>query len=61
MDRERGRLIVNAVYAEPDAPRTRTIMRAVAGAIEELAAFLGAREIEYDKRRVAEIWGSVLG
>jgi uncharacterized protein len=46
MDRERGRLIVNAVHAEPGAPPTPDAGRAVRGAIEELARFTGAREIE---------------
>jgi hypothetical protein len=53
-DRERGALRVNAVYAEPDAPRNAG--RAVAGAIEDLAAFLGAREILYNSRRVPAAW-----
>jgi uncharacterized protein YcaQ len=48
--------MVNAVYAEPDAPVTRKTARAVAEAIEDLAAFLGARRIDYDARRVPEAW-----
>jgi uncharacterized protein YcaQ len=47
MDRKRGVLAVHAVHVEPDAPVTRTTGRAVADAIEDLAAFLGAGEIEY--------------
>ena len=54
MDRERGALKVNAVYAEPDAPKAAG--GAVAGAIEDLAAFLGAREIRYNRRRVPAVW-----
>jgi uncharacterized protein len=46
MDRERGRLIVNAVHAEPGAPPTPAAGRAVRDTIEELARFTGAREIE---------------
>jgi hypothetical protein len=46
MDRELGRLIVNAVHAEPGAPPTPAAGRAVREAIEELARFTGAREIE---------------
>jgi uncharacterized protein YcaQ len=53
-DREHGRLMVNAVYAEADAPKAAG--RAVAGAIEDLAAFLGAREILYNSRRVPAAW-----
>ena len=50
MDRARGRLIVNAVHAEPEAPKTSETGRAVVRAIEELAAFLGARDIAYCRR-----------
>ncbi len=59
MDRARGRLTVNAVYAEPDAPVDRETGRAVAGAIAELGRFLGAREIVYTER-VPAGWGDVL-
>jgi uncharacterized protein YcaQ len=55
MDRARGRLTVNAIYAEPGAPATRKTGQAVANAIQELGAFLGATEIAY-KRRVPAIW-----
>ncbi len=58
MDRERGALKVNAVYAEPDAPRNAG--RAVSGAIEDLAAFLGAEEILYNSRRVPASWKRAL-
>jgi uncharacterized protein YcaQ len=44
MDRARGRLVANAVHAEPDAPATAG--PATAGALEELAAFLGAGGVE---------------
>ncbi len=40
------RLKVQAVYAEPDAPGDASTGQRVAGAITELAAFLGARAIE---------------
>jgi hypothetical protein len=58
MDREQGTLRVHAVYAEPDAPPAAG--RAVAGALEDLAAFLGAREIRYNRRRVPAIWKRVI-
>jgi len=54
LDRERGELRVNAVYAEPGAPASAG--RAVARALEDLAAFLGAREILYNRKRVPSIW-----
>ncbi len=55
MDRARGRLTVNAIYAEPRALATRKTGQAVANAIQELGAFLGATEIAY-KRRMPAIW-----
>jgi hypothetical protein len=48
MDRGRGVLTINAVYAEPDAPKSAA--RAIADALQDLGAFLGAREIVYGKR-----------
>ncbi|MBM4424501.1 MAG: winged helix-turn-helix domain-containing protein [Chloroflexi bacterium] len=53
MDRQRGVLTVNAVHAEPRAPAVGGDVR---GAIESLAAFLGASEINYNKRRVPSVW-----
>lgn len=47
MLRDQGRLVIEAIYAEPDAPTDRATGRAVADAIKELATFLGAREITY--------------
>jgi len=47
MDRKRARLTINAVYAEPDAPATDDAAEAIAGAVEALGEFLGAREIVY--------------
>jgi hypothetical protein len=47
MDRKKHRLEVEAVYAQEDAPRTAEIGAAVSGAVEELAQFLGAKEIVY--------------
>jgi uncharacterized protein YcaQ len=50
LDRANERLLVKAVHAEEDAPRTATTARAVRRAVEELAGFLGARAIEYPHR-----------
>lgn len=50
MDRKQHRLTINAVHLEPDQLEDPDSGRAVAGAIEELAAFLGAREIAYGER-----------
>ncbi|RKH60409.1 winged helix-turn-helix domain-containing protein [Corallococcus llansteffanensis] len=46
-DREHGRLVINAVHAEEEAARSAAPARAVAGALQSLAAFVGAREIRY--------------
>jgi hypothetical protein len=35
------------VYIEPNAPRSKETARAVANAVEELGAFLGAKEVFY--------------
>ena len=50
MDRARGCLAINAVHAEPDAPLASETGEALAGAIAELATFLGAKEITYTER-----------
>jgi len=47
MDRTAGILQVNQIYAEPDAPMDRATGRAVARAVEALAAFLSAGRIIY--------------
>jgi uncharacterized protein YcaQ len=58
MDRRKERLVVNAVYAEPGAPRDKATALRVAGAVEDLAGFLGAKSVEY--RNVPEIWKAAL-
>jgi uncharacterized protein YcaQ len=52
-DRERGRLVVNAVYAEPGAPAAGAAVRE---AIERLALFLTAGEVHYNQRRLPARW-----
>ncbi len=59
MDRKNGVLNVNAVYAEPGAPVDTETARAVAGAIEKLAQFLGAQTIAYTDH-VPDGWKSAL-
>ncbi len=46
VNRAKKHLMINAVYAEPDAPKARAAARAVRGAIEELGGFLGAQVID---------------
>lgn len=50
MDRAQGRLLINALHAEPDAPRDDATTRAIGTALEELATFLGVRELAYAGR-----------
>ena len=57
MDRKQGVLRINAVYAEPDAPEEAG--PAVAAAIHDLAAFLGAKTVDYSERVAAE-WAGTL-
>lgn len=52
MDREQNKLKVEAVYAEPNAPKNG---KAVRRAIEELAVFLKADEIVYGKK-MPSVW-----
>jgi len=47
MDRANGRLVINAIHAEPGVPHLSRTGGAVARAITELGRFLGAREIVY--------------
>ncbi|MEA2453037.1 MAG: uncharacterized protein QOG04_1747 [Actinomycetota bacterium] len=50
MDRKTGVLTINAVYAEPTAPKDKLTGKAVAQTIEDLARFLGATKITYGKK-----------
>lgn len=50
MDRKHKTLTVNAVYVEPNAPRTKEAAQAVVGAVKELGVFLGAKTIAYSQR-----------
>ncbi|MBI3537189.1 MAG: YcaQ family DNA glycosylase [Chloroflexi bacterium] len=59
MDRAQKRLNVNAVYAERGAAHDAPTARAVRDAIQELAQFLGAREIAYGKK-IARAWKKFL-
>ena len=59
MNRKQKLLTINAVHAEPNAPQTPEAARAIAGAITELGAFLGARDIVYGER-VPAAWSRVL-
>jgi len=57
MDRVERVLRVNAVFAEAGAPAAGVPVRK---AIESLALFLGARQIQYNRRRVPAAWKRAL-
>jgi uncharacterized protein YcaQ len=58
-DRKAKVLTVNNVYAEPHAPMNPATGKAIAGAIEDLATFLGAKDIAYGDN-VPEGWRTAL-
>jgi uncharacterized protein len=58
-DRERKRLIINAVHVEPATLITAETGQAITVAIEELAAFLGATTISYS-HQIPEGWKRIL-
>ena len=47
LDRKRKVLDVNAVYAEPGAPTSNRAVSSIRRAIEDLAEFVGARDIDF--------------
>lgn len=47
MDRKTKTLHIHAIHAEPGAPQTKKVRAAIRQAIEELAQFLGAKQIVY--------------
>jgi len=59
LDKEKQKLIINSVHAEPGAPRGREIASKINETIEDLALFLGAKEVEYTSR-VPSGWESAL-
>ncbi len=50
MDRPNNRLIVNAVYSEKSAPKSRAVGNAAEHAIESLAQFVRAKDIVFKKK-----------
>jgi len=59
MDRENERLVVNSIHAEPGAPKDKEVALKIRGTIENLAEFLGAKEVEYTAR-VPKAWRNSL-
>lgn len=59
LDKEKERLVINSVHAEPGAPGGREAAVDIAEKIEQLASFVGAKEVEYTSK-VPESWRSAL-
>jgi len=49
MDREAGALVVNRIVTEPGAPGGRAVRRAVEDSVDELAGWLGAKEVRWPR------------
>src|SRR3989442_6109072 len=50
MDRKNGRLLINAVHAEPHAPTDKNVSRKIRDTVEQLSDFLGPKDLHYSKR-----------
>lgn len=59
MDRKNERLLINAVHAEPHAPKHKNVSREIRDTVEQLSDFLGAKEVVYSQR-VPKPWRSHL-
>ncbi|MCB9421469.1 MAG: YcaQ family DNA glycosylase [Ardenticatenaceae bacterium] len=55
IDRKTKTLHVHAIHAEPDAPQTKVVRDTIRQSIEELAQFLGAKQIAYGET-APEAW-----
>jgi uncharacterized protein len=51
VDRQRGLLEVITFHLERDAPRDRATRRAIENAVDDLAAFVGARDVAWPRSR----------
>jgi uncharacterized protein YcaQ len=54
VDRKRERLVAHAIHREPDAPRGKTVARAIRRELERLAKWQGAGDLEL--REVPAAW-----
>jgi hypothetical protein len=50
MVRKKKQLVINEIHVEPSAPKSVDVIRAIAGSLEKLASFLGAKEIVLIKK-----------
>lgn len=60
MDRKTGVLTINGIWAELNAPKDKLTAQAVAQSIENLAKFLGATKIDYNKKQIPATWKAAL-
>jgi uncharacterized protein len=58
-DKTRGKLMVNSVHAEPGAPSDKEVATRIGETMEELAEFVGMKEVEYTAR-VPRAWKNSL-
>jgi uncharacterized protein len=59
MDRRNGKLLINSVHAEPGAPGDKEAASKIGEKIEQMAEFLGAKEVSYSAR-VPAAWKGYL-
>ncbi len=59
MDRKNEKLMINSVHAEPGAPGDKEVSSKIRETIEQLAEFLGAKEVVYTAR-VPAAWKNSL-
>ena len=59
VDREKQKLNVVSVHAEPGAPGGREVSSKIAGTLEQFGEFIGARDLVYPAR-VPTGWQSAL-
>lgn len=50
VDKSKGRLLINSVHAEPNAPTDKEVASNVGDAIQRLAQFLGAKQVVYSSQ-----------
>ncbi|HEV2118801.1 MAG TPA: crosslink repair DNA glycosylase YcaQ family protein [Candidatus Bathyarchaeia archaeon] len=55
LDRQKEKLLINSVHAEPGSPSDKEVASMIKGTIERLAEFLGAKEVVYSAR-VPKAW-----
>ena len=59
LDKDVGKLIVNSVHAEPGAPGGKEVGSEIAESVQQLASFIGAKDVEYSSR-VPPTWNEGL-